>query len=244
MASFRQLIPSSRHVKGPSPADQSAFGTAPGTRAIITLGGDGTNRLVASAAGSVPLMPLSTGTNNAFPTWVEPTIAGLAAGRVALGATAGLRREKRLVVVVGGRSENALVDAALLRGDYTGAGAIWDPEAVRELVAVQGLPHAIGLSAVVGQVSPLDRSEPGGVHLRFGPGRAVRAAIAPGRFETLTVAEARRVGFGAPVELGPGPGVVALDGERMLTVPPGVRPLVRVEPDGPVVIDPVAVLAG
>lgn len=214
-----------------------------GTRVIITLGGDGTNRLVASVAGSVPLMPLSTGTNNAFPTWVEPTIAGLAAGRVAQGAAEGLRREKRLRVEVGGRAEIALVDVALLRGDHTGAGAIWEPERLRELVATQGLPHAIGLSAVVGQVCPLDRSEPGAVHVVFGPGSAVRAPIAPGRFETLSVAAHRRVDFGAAVVMGPGPGVVAVDGERLLTVPPGVHPVVRVAPDGPVVIDPVAVLA-
>ncbi|HCF71167.1 MAG TPA: ATP-NAD kinase, partial [Syntrophomonas sp.] len=47
---------------------------------IITLGGDGTNRMIAKGCGRIPLVPISTGTNNVFPEMVEGTIAGLAAG--------------------------------------------------------------------------------------------------------------------------------------------------------------------
>ena len=36
-----------------------------GAGCIVTLGGDGTNRAVAKGSGDVPLLPLSTGTNNA-----------------------------------------------------------------------------------------------------------------------------------------------------------------------------------
>ena len=35
---------------------------------IITMGGDGTNRMVAKGC-EVPLLPISTGTNNVFPKW-------------------------------------------------------------------------------------------------------------------------------------------------------------------------------
>ena len=47
---------------------------------VLVLGGDGTNRLVAKNIGNVPIVPISTGTNNAFPKIIDPTIAGLAAG--------------------------------------------------------------------------------------------------------------------------------------------------------------------
>src|SRR5499427_4807614 len=57
-----------------------------GARVIVCLGGDGTARVAASAAGDVALLPLSTGTNNVFPAVREATIAGLAAGLVATGA--------------------------------------------------------------------------------------------------------------------------------------------------------------
>ena len=56
-----------------------------GVGCLITLGGDGTNRIVAKGSGQVPLVPVSTGTNNVFPAMVEGTIAGLAAGVVAGG---------------------------------------------------------------------------------------------------------------------------------------------------------------
>lgn len=38
-----------------------------GARCIVTLGGDGTNRAVAKESGAIPLVPISTGTNNVFP---------------------------------------------------------------------------------------------------------------------------------------------------------------------------------
>jgi predicted polyphosphate/ATP-dependent NAD kinase len=57
-----------------------------GARAIVCLGGDGTARVTAAAVGDVPMLALSTGTNNTFPAVREATIAGLAAGLVATGA--------------------------------------------------------------------------------------------------------------------------------------------------------------
>ena len=51
-----------------------------GVGVIITLGGDGTNRLVAKTTNNVPIVPISTGTNNIFPKFIEGTKAGLAAG--------------------------------------------------------------------------------------------------------------------------------------------------------------------
>ena len=38
---------------------------------IITLGGDGTNRAVAKGCGKIPILPISTGTNNVFPYMIE-----------------------------------------------------------------------------------------------------------------------------------------------------------------------------
>src|ERR687887_1314191 len=102
-----------------------------GAACIVTLGGDGTNRAVAKGCGEVPLVPISTGTNNVFPTLVEGTIAGLAAGAVASGRLdpgAVVHPSKRLEVLINDElREIALVDAAVSREPYTGARAIWDP---------------------------------------------------------------------------------------------------------------------
>ena len=51
-----------------------------GVDCIVTLGGDGTNRVVAKGCREVPLVPISTGTNNVFPANTEGTLAGIAAG--------------------------------------------------------------------------------------------------------------------------------------------------------------------
>ena len=50
-----------------------------GAACIVVLGGDGTCRAAAKGAGDVPLLPVSTGTNNAFPQFIEGTLVGLAA---------------------------------------------------------------------------------------------------------------------------------------------------------------------
>ncbi len=42
-----------------------------GVGSIVTLGGDGTNRAVAKGAGDIPIVPISTGTNNVFPRMIE-----------------------------------------------------------------------------------------------------------------------------------------------------------------------------
>ena len=60
---------------------------------IITLGGHGTNRAVAKGIKNIPLLPISTGTNNVFPIFIEGTIAGIAAGSYAIRT----ENKKRLV---------------------------------------------------------------------------------------------------------------------------------------------------
>ena len=52
---------------------------------LVTLGGDGTNRTVCGVWPEATLVPMSTGTNNVFPSLTEPTVAGAAAGLVATG---------------------------------------------------------------------------------------------------------------------------------------------------------------
>ena len=56
-----------------------------GCAVVVVLGGDGTNRAAALAWPDLVVVPLSTGTNNAFPVFVEATIAGAAAGHLAVG---------------------------------------------------------------------------------------------------------------------------------------------------------------
>ena len=46
-----------------------------GVPCVAVLGGDGTNRAVTKGWMDIPVIPISTGTNNAFPVFIEPTVA-------------------------------------------------------------------------------------------------------------------------------------------------------------------------
>lgn len=115
-----------------------------GVQLIAVLGGDGTHRAVAAHCGDVPLLTLSTGTNNAFPDLREATVAGLAGALVASGAVpaeVALTRNKRLLVrcVAGpnqGREEIALVDVCVSRQRFVGARAVSVLRGLVEEVAV------------------------------------------------------------------------------------------------------------
>jgi len=117
-----------------------------GAGCIITLGGDGTNRGVASGCGTVPLVPISTGTNNVFPIFLEGTIAGMAAGLVASGMRdeRTVQRAPRLEVRVNGVVvESALVDVVVSSLLFVGARAIWDLATVREVVLSRVAPTTL-----------------------------------------------------------------------------------------------------
>ena len=220
---------------------------ARGVGAIVVLGGDGTARAVASACGDTPMLALSTGTNNAFGITVDGTVAGLAAGLVSTGACAVAEvcyRAKKLIVRHRDRTEIALVDVAIIDQDRVGARAVWDPDLVRELAVTFAEPHAVGLSAIAGAVSPCDRREPSGRLLRMGDGRTVLAAVAPGLMRSVPVAAHAALVPGQPVELSTSRGVIALDGEReMVFHADDPRPTVELSLDGPLVIDVEATMA-
>jgi predicted polyphosphate/ATP-dependent NAD kinase len=221
---------------------------AAGARVIVCLGGDGTARVTASAVGEVPMLALSTGTNNVFPAVREATTAGLAAALVAVGAVPADRattRAKLIEARVGDRAETALVDIAVSTERHVGTRALWEPEKVTQLFCAFAEPDAIGLSSILGQLAPVGRRDPHGVTARLAAGapRQVLAPIAPGLVVPVGVSEIEPMLPGAVHEVDARAGVIAVDGERELTFEPGERPRVRLRADGPRCVDVPAVLA-
>ena len=219
-----------------------------GVSTVIVLGGDGTHRDVAKGWRDAAMVTLSTGTNNVFPRSVESTLAGQAAGLVASGRVRLVdcaRRAKVIDVALDdGATDLALVDIALTDDSFTASRAVWRVDTLKELVAVIAEPASVGLSAIAAAVAPLARASAGGVHVRLGEqGRPVRAPIAPGRFETLSIVDHRRLATNESVQL-VGPGVLSFDGERDVILDDGAATL-TISPDGPWVIDvPAALAAG
>jgi hypothetical protein len=208
---------------------------------IIVLGGDGTCRDVAKGWLSVPLVALSSGTNNVFPRSGEGTTAGLAAGLVASGRVplddaSTTAKVVHLTFSDGRPDDIALVEVALVKGAFLGAGAVWDADTLMALIAVIAEPDAVGLSSVAAMLHPLSRHEPGGVVVRCGPGPTVRAAVGAGSFASVAytgfeaVAEEQSVVF-------TGPGTLSLDGERLHVLSAEAPATLTIRRDGPQVID-------
>lgn len=212
-----------------------------GCAVVVTLGGDGTNRSAARGWRDLPLIAISTGTNNVFPLMLEGTIAGMAAGLIASGrvpidrvATSAKCCEVR---IDDEDDDLALVDAALLSGAFIGARAIWDPATLRAAVLSRAEPASVGLAAIGGLLQPIGTDENAGLAIEFGTGGVtVRAPIAPGRFAAVSVCRRWRLALGEPLSLR-GPGLLALDGERERRLRPGQGVRVRVRRDGPRVVD-------
>ncbi len=210
--------------------------------AIVVLGGDGTNRVVAGFCGPVPVASISTGTNNAFPGVIEPTVVGLATGLVATGRVdpaAATRRCKALLVQVGSATERALVDVAILSGNEVGSGAIWESAAIGELFLTFAEPQAIGLSSIGGHLRPVCRDEPTGLHIRLGPPAVhrVRVPLAPGLLSDIDIAQLAELGLDQAIQVNAPSGVIALDGERVLRFAHGETVTVMLSWDGPLAID-------
>lgn len=213
-----------------------------GASCIITLGGDGTNRAVAKGCGEVPLIPLSTGTNNVFPQMLEGTVAGLAAAMAVAGPAGDLAKiqsTKLLKIYCNGMEvDSALIDVVVTRDRFVGSRAIWDPERIEEILVTVARPDNIGMSAVAGSFHLIGAHEAKGLYIRTGKGGFdTWAAIAPGIIRQVGIKEHREIYPGQRVPIVTKPGLLALDGERELAV--GISDLVEVElsEEGPKLVD-------
>ena len=220
-----------------------------GVDCIVTLGGDGTNRAVAKECGDIPIMPISTGTNNVFPSMMEGTIAGLAAGAVASGGADPERattRHTRLEVYLDGQLHDiALVDMAVSRERFVGARAIWDISTLHEIFLTRAEPTSIGLSSIGARLKQVSPQEERGLYIRLGEGKTVVSApVAPGLVRDIEIAEWRTVEAGdAGVSVELRPSTIALDGERSFSLPAGADVRVGLSREGPRVVEPEKALA-
>jgi len=217
--------------------------------ALIVLGGDGTNRVVAKAWPDAPLVPISTGTNNVFPLHVEATAAGLAAGLVA-SARVPLALVSRPVKVVrveieGEPPDLAVIDAALLVDDAVGNYMPFEPRKLRRLVLARAEPAAVGMSPIGGLLDPCGDGDDFAVEVACGapeaPGRTLLAPVSPGLFRGVRVIAHRRLALGETVTV-EGPGVLAFDGDRERALAAGQRARLAVVREGPRRIDVEATL--
>jgi hypothetical protein len=215
--------------------------------AVVVLGGDGTTRDVATELGDVPLVAVSTGTNNVVPTPVDGTVAGAAAAVVAtgaVGAEAVTSRHGRIEVVAddvtGEKRLTGLAAVEITDRPFVGTRAVVDPSELLGGVVSRAHPGEIGLSCIAGCIEPVAPHEPGGAAVRLGDpetsARTVRAMLAPGLTTEVGVASHDPLGWDEPATFEVSDGVVGADGERELEL---VDATVEITPsaDGPRLVD-------
>jgi predicted polyphosphate/ATP-dependent NAD kinase len=213
-----------------------------GVGCIITLGGDGTNRAVAKGCGDVPLVAVSTGTNNVFPSMIEGTVAGLAAG-LAVRRLVEVEKlsyvAKRLEVLVDGElAEIALIDVAVCTELFLGSRAVWDPSRISEIILARAEPDSIGMSSIGGFLHPLGPLDPQGMYVKLGRGNtSVLAPVGPGLISRVYTREYRLLSLGEEVLLTPAACTIAVDGERQMEVYQRQEVRVRLSKRGPRVVD-------
>ena len=214
-----------------------------GAKCLVVLGGDGTSRAACKGTVNVPILPLSTGTNNVFPLMVEATIAGLAAGLTASGR---LSRESCCVrscmfdiLLDDAVVDLALVDAAVYDDVFLASRAVWRMEKVPQLFLTRCSADSIGLSAIGGGIRGIRPEEPCGLALTLGEPASltVTAPIAPGMFVDTPIREVSEMAPGEVFPITVAPGLIAVDGEREVEIPEGARAGVRLNTRGPMVVD-------
>jgi predicted polyphosphate/ATP-dependent NAD kinase len=211
-----------------------------GCALIVVMGGDGTCRVVSKGCGDVPILPVSSGTNNVFPQFVEGTLLGLVAAALARGYADPATCCERMPVLElldadGEQIDTALVDVAVIDAEDIGSRAIWHPESICELFLTRARPNQIGLSSIGGWFEPVCAGQ--GVHILLGDGgKEIAAPIAPGLVVNVCVRQHDCMTNDEVRPLSHGTGVVALDGEREVVLAPGKPMSVRYSQNGPLVV--------
>jgi len=208
--------------------------------AIVTLGGDGTNRVVAKGCRDIPLMPISTGTNNVFPRMVEGTVAGIATALVATGVTPdAISRQPKLDVYVDDELRDiALMDAVHSAHRWVGARALWDASHLTEVVVSRIVPTAIGICSIGSLLFPDAAGSRSGAHIAVGDSaRTLLAPVAPGLLRPIPIQTAKLMQPGERVDFRPSAGTIALDGEREIEVKQTHQVAVELSSEGPWSID-------
>ena len=213
---------------------------------VISLGGDGTNRAIGKSLGDVPLIALSTGTNNAFPVFCEATTAGMAAALMAMGQVpideVAPRTKALHVTYESGDSDLALIDVVGTHDVFHGTRAILDPSRFVFAVLTIADPSKVGMTAVGGMSEVVSDEQDIGLILSFPSNNAmsstheVYAPVAPGMVRPIRLNEVAKLPLGESRTFN-GATMLAFDGERERALKSDERIIVCVRRDGPRRVD-------
>ena len=213
---------------------------------MISLGGDGTNRAIAKGLNDIPLVALSTGTNNAFPSLFEATIAGMAAATVAkhqLPISEIAPRTKAIhIESKSGLRDLALVDLVGTRDRFTGTRELMNPNQFVFAVVSVADPSKVGITGIAGMHQLIEDVDDFGLVMEFGvenescEASLVNGAIAPGVVQPIAKSRTSKISMGETRQFKAAT-MLALDGEREIPLSDEEELYVTIARDGPCRVD-------
>jgi predicted polyphosphate/ATP-dependent NAD kinase len=213
-----------------------------GVGCAVVLGGDGTSRAVAKSIGEIPVLPLSTGTNNVYPSMIEGTVAGIAAAITALSPEpkSTCVRDKRIEIYSDGELRDiALIDTVISNELCVGAKAIWNASSISKIIVTRAHPASIGFSTAVGVLEIVTAEDDFGFAVELGEsGIVVKAPLAAGVVEQISLSSAVKLKLGERhAHKFDKNCTIALDGEREIQIDKGNSAEICVDRTGPWRVD-------
>ena len=205
---------------------------------IVVLGGDGTVRVASKVSGDTPLLPISTGTNNVIPYFIDGTLAGIAAAAVANGLVNDVTYKlRRILLIINGEVvEQALVDLGATLYPFRGARAVIDPNMVTETFISLVRPLSIGLASIGSVLRPNGLPNDKVLHVVIGSRFSIKAVLMPGYVVNMGIDRVEEVSLGVKVPISKAY-TIELDGEREVEVFDGDYVEVMADGKGPIIID-------
>lgn len=207
-------------------------------KCVLVLGGDGTSRAVAKTIQEIPIIAISTGTNNVYPIMMEGTIAGMAAAAVCFGyGEKNIKRDKRIEIYKDKELlDIALVDAVISKNLFVGAKAIWNVEDILKIITTRSHPASIGFSALVGCKQIVSEDEDYGLYVDLNDKYSqLIAPLGAGIIEKIHMSEPKILRLNEEyVYLADTNRVIALDGEREIEFKQGEKLTFKITRKGPV----------
>jgi predicted polyphosphate/ATP-dependent NAD kinase len=214
----------------------------------IVMGGDGTCRAAAKTIGDVPMISISSGTNNVYPSMLEGTAVALAAAAIAdnlPGKDKWAPRGKRIEISMeNGKTDIALIDAVFSTREYVGARALIYENEIVEVVVTQCHPGNIGFSALAGSIQIVTADDDHGLYAQLDWDRKdYIAAIAAGMLTRFGINYSKQLPLDEKLYCRPGyNGTLAVDGEREILFTAGDAITLSISRKGPKKVDVFKVL--
>ncbi len=210
-----------------------------GADVMIIMGGDGTSRAAAKGSRKVPMISLSTGTNNVYPELMEGTVAGVAAAVLANHAVPleeCAAQAKCIEIYINGEfRELALIDLVFCKNPFVGSRAIWNYEEIDRIIVTQCSMASIGFSAMVGSAIQVTAEDGFGGYAEFTEGQPnTYAAVGAGVIRPVCIKNVRTIALDEKISFTMDyMGTLALDGEREIVFYPGDEITCVVKRNGP-----------